>query len=87
MTKPQPQALLELKGEFKNISGKDWKPGMTVVEEVPAVATPVLAAATPAPGGAAGEAIKAQAEAQGTFYACGYSCAEAQGTFYACCYS
>ena len=57
---------MELKGEFKNISGKDWKPGM-VVEEAPvaAAAAPVAAAAT-APGGAAGEAIKAQAEAQGT---------------------
>merc|ERR1719193_2511407 len=57
------KVLLELKAEFKSISGKDWKPGMGV-EETPVVA----AAAAPVaatPGGAAGEAIKAQVEAQG----------------------
>ena len=61
------QTLLELKAEFKSVSGKDWKPGM-VVEETPvaspAAPAPLLAAA--APGGAEGAAIKAQVEAQGT---------------------
>jgi len=60
------KTLLELKAEFKSVSGKDWKPGM-VVEETPVAApaapAPLLAAA--APGGADGAAIKAQVEAQG----------------------
>ena len=52
---------MDLKAEFKSVSGKDWKPGM-VVEEAP-----VVAAAAPAPVQAAGpgDAIKAQVEAQG----------------------
>ena len=58
--------LLELKGEFKSVTGKEWKPGM-VVEEKPVASTAAapVASSPPTSGGAAGEAIKAQIDAQG----------------------
>lgn len=40
--------LLNLKVEYKNATGKDWKPGVTPVP-VTAAAAPVLAAAPPNP--------------------------------------
>merc|ERR1712228_1041463 len=58
-------ALLELKAEFKKVSGKDWKPGMVVEETlVSAVDAPAPVEAA-SPGGAEGAAIKAQVETQG----------------------
>ena len=59
------QVLLDLKAEFKKVSGKDWKPGM-VVEEAPV--TPVAAAApvqASASGVGEGDVIRAKVEAQG----------------------
>lgn len=56
------KVLLELKTEFKKVTGQDWKPGI-VIEDIKKESSPV--AAVVVPRGSEGDVIKSQIDAQG----------------------